>query len=281
MISRQLKLNGRGKDVETNRIKLIIEGLESDGGHVRLEYFLKALKNLYSSLSKIDSKEAGGKRASEFIVVGLSHNSPAMVELEARAIKNRPDIRSVVFDRFNNAVSSIQRGIIPNDIDYNVLEDLREIASSVGKGVAATYIDTGNEHVGLTDVFVKHIEVALADVEYCYGSIEGRLEQINIHAGANIFTIYPEFGAKSVTCHFSKELTDDAIAALNTRVCVYGNMKYRKNDPYPHHIDIEHIDIYQDVGNLPSFDDLYGIAPNIGDGKPSEELIRELRDVWQ
>jgi len=267
--------------VDNNRIKLVMEGLESDGGHVRLELFLKALKNLYSSLSKIDTKEAGGKRASEFVVVGLSHNSPAMVELEARPIKNRPDVRSLVVNRFNSAVFSIQSGNIPDDIDYGVLEDLRNIASSVGHGVASTHLDVGNESVNLTEVFAKRIDVALADVEYCYGSIDGRLEQINLHAEANLFTIYPEFGASSITCHFKRELKDDAIAAINKRICVYGNMKYRKNAPFPHHIAIEHLEIYQDVDQLPSFDDLRGIAPDLGNGKPSEEIIREMRNGWQ
>lgn len=267
--------------METNRIKLIIEGLESDGGHVRLEYFLKTLRNLHSCLSKIDSKTAGGKKASEFVVVGLSHNSPAMVELEARTMKNRPDNIHAVIGSFSGAVSNIQKGIIPDDIDYSILEDLRDIASSVGKGVSATYIETSEECFGFSSVFAKRIEAAMAEVEYCYGSIEGKLEQINIHAGINLFTIYPEFGANSIACHFDKDLTDEAIAALNMRVCVYGNMKYRKNDPYPHHIDVQHIDIYQEVSSLPSFDDLYGIAQNIEDKRPSEEIIRELRDGWQ
>ncbi|MDO8811391.1 MAG: hypothetical protein Q7J38_05105 [Gallionella sp.] len=267
--------------MENHHIKLVIEGLESDEGHVRLEYFLKALKNLYSSLSKLDCKEAGGKRASDFVVVGLSHNSPATVELEARQIKNRPDVRALVFNKFNSTVSSIQRGIIPDDVDYSILEDLREIAAPVGRGVTTTQLSVGNEHVDMTEVFAKRIDVALADVEYCHGSVEGRLEQINIHAGANVFTVYPEFGASSITCHFPHDLREDAIAAVNRRVSVYGNMKYRKNAPFPHHIDIEHLEIYQDADSLPSFDDLRGIAPSIGDGTPSEEVIRELRNGWQ
>lgn len=267
--------------MENHHIKLIIEGLESDDGHVRLEYFLKTLKNLYSSLSKFDCKEAGGKRASDFVVVGLSHSSPATVELEARQIKDRPDVRALVFNKLKSTVSSIQRGVIPDDVDYSILEDLREIAAPVGRGVTTTQLIVGNEQVDMTEVFAKRIDVALADVEYCHGSVEGRLEQINIHAGANVFTVYPEFGASSITCHFPRELREDAIAAVNRRVSVYGNMKYRKNAPFPHHIDIEHLEIYQDADALPSFDDLRGIAPSVGEGAPSEEIIRELRNGWQ
>lgn len=267
--------------MENHHIKLVIEGLESDQGHVRLDYFLRALERLYSSLSKLDSKEAGGKRASDFVVVGLSHNSPATVELEARQIKNRPDVRALIFNKFNSTVSSIQRGVIPDDVDYSILEDLREIAAPVGRGVTTIQLSVGNEHVDMTEVFAKRIEVALADVEYCHGSVEGRLEKINIHAGANVFTVYPEFGASSITCHFPHVLREDAIAAVNRRVSVYGNMKYRKNAPFPYHIDIEHLEIYQDADSLPSFDDLRGIAPSIGDGTPSEEIIRELRNGWQ
>ncbi len=267
--------------MDNNRITLVIEGLESDQGHVRLDYFLKALRKLYSSLSKLDSKEAGGKRASDFVVVGLSHNSPATVELEARRMKDRPDVRALVFNRFNRTVSSIQRGIIPDDVDYNILEDLREIAAPVGHGVATTVVSVGGEHVDLTESFAKKIEVALSEVEYCHGSVEGRLEQINVHAGANVFTVYPEFGAASITCHFPRDLTEDAISAVNRYVSVYGNMKYRKNAIFPHHIDVEHLEIFPDEELLPSFDDLRGIAPAIGNETPSEELIKELRHGWQ
>lgn len=267
--------------MENHHIKLVIEGLESDEGHVRLEYFLKALESLQSSLSKLDCKAAGGKRASDFVVVGLSHNSPATVELEARQIKNRPDVRALIFNKFNSAVSSIQGGIIPEDVDYSILEDLKKIAAPVGRGVTAAQLSVGNEQVDLTEAFAKKIEVALADVEYCHGSVEGRLEKINIHAGADVFTVYPEFGAERISCHFPRNLREKAIAAINRRVSVYGNMRFRKNSPFPHHIEIDHLEIYQDADALPSFDDLRGIAPSAGGGAPSEEIIRGLRNDWQ
>jgi hypothetical protein len=63
--------------MNTRRITLVMEGLETDGGHVRLARLLKSLRSLNRSLSRLDSREAGGTGASRFVVVTLTHDSPA------------------------------------------------------------------------------------------------------------------------------------------------------------------------------------------------------------
>lgn len=48
---------------------------------------------------------------------------------------------------------------------------------------------------------------ALAVEEECEGAIEGMLEQINLHHGANVFYIYPEIGPRKISCHFPPSST--------------------------------------------------------------------------
>ena len=266
--------------MDERRVTLIVEGLSSDGGHVRLDAFLTALEKLRSTLIKLDALGSDGKPSSYFTIVGLSHNSPATVEIEARPLQGRRDVTSALLSRFGSAIKEISAGRVPEYLDYKTLADLREIASPVGSSIASARISVGNEYVEMTKQFAKQIEVVMAEEETCFGSVDGMLEQINVHADANTFTIYPEFGAKSISCHFPKDQQEKAVSAIKRRVSVSGNMHYRKNAPFPHHIDVDHLEIYALPDDLPSLDDLRGLAPNATGGLASEDFVRELRNAW-
>jgi len=267
--------------VAENRITLVLEGMPRDGGHVRFETFLYELRSLQSALTKLDAAAAEGQRNSHFAVVGLSHSSPARVELEARTERGRPDVRPFIFNRFQQVYESIERNEIPADIDYGLLDDLRKLATPIGATLMAVAIQFNGSTFGLNEKIAKRIELHLSDYDECPGSVEGMLEKINVHDDANVFTVYPDVGPSSVTCHFPNELLDKAIAAVKKKVAVSGVMRYRKTAPFPHHVDVAGIDIFQDAEQLATFQDLFGIAPNATGELSSEEFVKELRCGWK
>ena len=75
-------------------------------------------------------------------------------------------------------------------------------------------------------------------------------------------------------------LQKSALAGIKRKVSVSGRLKYRRNAPFPHHIDVDQIDIYPDVSQLPTFYDLRGIAKGVGNDQPSEAIVRGIRDGW-
>ena len=107
------------------------------------------------------------------------------------------------------------------------------------------------------------------------------LEQINIHDGANVFSIYPEIGPSRVQCHFGPSLFDKAISAVGERVSVSGTFKYKPEENFPYAVDVDDIDIYPREDELPTFDDLRGIAPDATGDILSEDFIAVRRDGWQ
>ena len=113
------------------------------------------------------------------------------------------------------------------------------------------------------------------------GVIEGDLEQINVHEGANTFHIYPAVGPKKITCRFPNKLYEDAVAAVGKRVEVYGILRFRPGASYPHQIALTDIEIFPPESELPAWDDLRGRAPNATGGLSSEAFVRELRDGWR
>ena len=108
-----------------NRISLILEGTQRDGGHVRFDVFLQELQRLQSMLGTLDAAAANGQRNSHFAVVGLSHSSPASVELEARPNRGRIDVSSAIFHLFHRVYEGIEANNIPDDADIKLLEGLK------------------------------------------------------------------------------------------------------------------------------------------------------------
>jgi hypothetical protein len=269
--------------VTSNRITLVVEGLEQDGGDVRLEVFVEELQKLQAALARSDRTISGGKRNSYFAVVGLSHSSPATVELEARVDRHvsAVDVRAQAFHHFTSLIEAVEKDEVPPTVDYPLLEDLRALTASVGPKLRSARLRINDSAFVFTQQLTKRIDQHLATHEYCATTIEGMLEKINVHGDANAFTIYPDVGPARISCHFKPELADKAVSAIRNRVAVTGTAAYRKHAPYPHHIEVDDIEIFLPPTQLAKWEDLLGIAPDIiPEGQTAEGVVRELRNGW-
>ena len=133
----------------------------------------------------------------------------------------------------------------------------------------------------MTDLRGMEADEALAIEDECDSTIEGMLEQINVHQGANTFHIYPEVGPRKLTCHFPPKLFDDAVSAVGRRVEVFGTLKYRLAAPFPYQISVISIDAFPPNHELPDWEDLRGRAPDATGALSSEAFVRKLRDGWR
>ena len=80
----------------------------------------------------------------------------------------------------------------------------------------------------LDDRFREKLGNARRLEEKVTSTIDGKLEQINIHNNANTFRIYPSLpGASSVNCKFPQELLEHVQGALGSFVSVSGECFYR------------------------------------------------------
>lgn len=265
---------------DNDRITLIIEGLPEDDGQVRLSAFMTQLQNLSATLSKLD-KEAHTKATTYYRITALSYASPVRVELEPQAIPKNPYFGSALVDSLQRVTTVIKRGGDLSGLDADILEDIRGLTRPVGSAVKSAALIFRGQNFDLTPQILDDVEKALAVDDECLGSIEGNLEQINIHGGANIFYIYPEVGPKKVTCHFPARLFDDAVAAVGRRVEISGTLRYRAGANYPHQVAVTEIEAYPPERDLPDWDDIRGRAPDATGSLSSEAFVRELRDGWR
>jgi len=266
---------------EDDRITLIIEGLPEDDGQVRLGVFMSQLQNLSATITKLDREANQGKPATFFRIAALSYSSPIRVVLEPQPIPNQPYVGPAIVESLERVTAALANGDDLSGVDADLLEDIRGLTRPVGRTVKSAALLFRGHIFDLTPTITGKVEKALAVDEECEGSIEGMLEQINLHHGANVFHIYPEVGARKVTCRFPARLHDEAIAALGRRVEVFGTLHFRIGASFPHQIAVTQIEAFPPESELPDWEDLRGRAPDATGALSSEAWVRELRDGWR
>ena len=247
---------------------------------MRLAAFLSELQNLNTTLSRLDRDANDGKAASYFRISELSANSPARVTIDPHPLPGKPPTGLIVIESLNRISAALEKGEDLLDLDAELLGGIRNLARPVGTKVKSATLLFNDHRIDLTPQIVSRVDSALAIDEECEGFLQGSLEQINLHRGANTFQIYPDIGPKKVACHFPVRLYDDAVSAVGRKVEVFGTLRYRAHTDFPHQIEVTSIDAYPPESDLPDWSDLRGRAPDATVGLSSEAFVRELRDGW-
>lgn len=266
--------------VKDERIELVIEGLAENDGKIRFNLFMSQLQNLASVLAKIDKETHDGKHVA-FQVAALSFNSPYRIGLEMIPDKSNPAIASAIISRLQDVALALENETDLSAMDHDLLEDIHQLAKPIGKTIKQTTIYFNGTALELTPGIAAKVETALRVDEECQGTMEGMLEQINLHQGANTFHIYPEVGPKKVTCHFSQALYEEAILAVGRKVEVSGILKYRSGADFAHEITVTEIITIDNEQDLPDWDDIRGRAPDATGLLSSEDFVGEMRDAWE
>lgn len=261
-----------------NRITLILEGVPEAEGRIRFNTFLHELQSLSSALGRISRDTADDKPSTIFQIEELSYNSPMRVVVAPAP--GHEQVALQVLQRFDAVADAVTSGGNLDSFDADLLSDMRGLAKPIGKQLKYATLLINDKQFEFTDAVTRRVDLALSIDDECIGFIDGLLEQINIHGGANTFHIYPDIGARKVACHFSDSLLDDAIYAVGRRVEVSGTLKYRHGAAFPNEIAVTAINPFPAEEDLPTWDDLRGRAPDATGRLMSEAYVRELRDAW-
>jgi len=272
-----------------NRISLELMGLDENDGHLDLVVFSQKIRDLHK-LIKVNVEEYASKQGipSDQIairVVNLQHNSPAQVVCEAVCTSGP---HKAPFEELVNTLKSVRSGNTGN-ISYEYVSALRNLALGRASEIhhAELEINNGEDKnsykLSFDHDFVKEVEKVerlINTEEIILSTVDGKLEQINLHNNTNTFKIYDTVLGYSIECKFPENLREEAVKAIDKSVSVFGECKYRMRDNFPHHIKVQEMEILPNPSELPSLGDLRGIAPNITGGKSPEEFVRELREEW-
>ncbi len=264
------------------RVSFKIEGPDKNNHHLELSVFVEKTKQ-FLDLLKTSAKDSGEDNA-VFHVVRLSHSSPATIECERAGQDALPDIAA-----FNDIVRNLNfvEDRQTRNLSHPVLSAMEKLAQFSSKKIAWAEIqtissDADEERVYKLDGrFRNNLREARHAEEKVISTIDGKLEQINIHNNANTFRIYTTLPhMPSVACKFPKELIGKVQDALGAFVSVWGECIYRPDAAFPYKIDVREMTPLPPSEELPSLRDLFGIAPDATGDKTSEQFVRELRDAW-
>ena len=170
-----------------------------------------------------------------------------------------------------------------SDINYgkNPLESITFFLyrTPVRKGVLRVSIKSETDVVKINKNVKTPIDAAVPSEAESIGTVEGRLEFLNIHGGGNLFRIYSPIPPEKVDCFFSPDKIEQAREAVGRKIRVLGKLTYPKGENFPRSVKVVSIELLPEDDDLPSLGDLRGIAPDITGDLSSEEFVRNLRDA--
>lgn len=261
-----------------NIFTLEIEGEADDQHSIWLNAFADQIKALYTVLTGLGNHYAPGEK-NQLRILNLTRTNPAQVEIEV-VNQSHPASPIHLLDRAEYVFTSLAKGVVPEELGTSALTAIENFSKPVGKKFTALRWYHGDVAIDISSTFASLAKARRSAYFTEIGSIDGRLEQINVHGPKREFSIYPAVGPSSVTCVFPEDLKEDAISALDHKVTVYGTLRYPVADPFPSQIKVTHIEVYPREADLPTFDDLRGISPMSTGGMPAEDFIAQGRREW-
>jgi hypothetical protein len=266
-------------DHETITVRILPLGTKQMVG---FDTFIAELQAVHGALVRTDKLVSDGRATTRYEIVDLSMNSPARVVLGPQPIDRKNDVRRHVLESFIGGLGEIREGRAPAQFDRPMLEKIREISSSVRKRRARSQIEYKDKVVEINHIFERRIVAILEQTEEMFGSVEGKLEALNLHNKHNVFAVYPIAGAKKVNCHFDEEKREVVKAAIDKFVIVTGMAQYQYRDRFPYKIEVRDIEAIDGVGDaVPRMEELRGIAPDATGDLDSVEFVRQIRDGWR
>lgn len=270
---------------EQNRIRVTIESAKDAQAAVSLGRFLQTLADVQRVLVELDRSEFG-RRVVSFEVVKLSRNSPATVDLmgvvEDRKRRGAPE--SLVKQLFGY-MATIAEGKAPSTASTDLLDAFRVLAADPKKSKRGTFVSLSQDGREPVDIarLGPSIDKMLGEKVYVLGSYSGTLEAINLHGKSPSFYVYPTIPTRpKLRCVFGPELRAAAIGALDQFVTVYGRKEYTEwsGESNASMMVATRLEVHSGDEDLPRLSDLYGVLDMGGDMRPSEQIVRELRDEW-
>jgi hypothetical protein len=260
-------------------------GRPEDGEDVRVGPFLRKIDAMRDSLRATDRVISQGEQLFDYLIVGLSHSSPSTIEIEPVPLEMEAlDKRESFLDTYYTTLVGIQEtGTIPSGFGYADLQSFKRLEPQE-QTIPEVIISRNGDEVRLAGDWAAKVDTILGPDRYAIGSATGMLQQINVHGKNQKFTIYPTFGEPELRCRFDKrdsELRGKVVRAIDRYVRVFGTLHYKAGSWHPHAIDITDITAFPPESELPTLDDLFGIAPGATGDDSVEDFVRKVRDGWE
>lgn len=167
----------------------------------------------------------------------------------------------------------------PADYSMEALQAAQRLAQVLGDGVTGIVASiAGRQAIAtITERVIANVKDLIGESHVVLGSVEGIMETVSLARNQRVFRVRDAVDRKSVACTFSPAQFEDVRNALGRRVLVSGKLCYSKQGQLVAVRAVETIRVLEDR-QLPSADELMGIAPDFADGLPAEIFINRMRE---
>ena len=261
--------------------KITLElGNDKEGGNIRLSDFVTELTR-FTEVARNAEEVVSGRsiRTIYYRVTSLRHSSPARVTLEACVKDPQFDIREDTLKEISSTMKKLKKGSeIKGGDRFHLVDSMKNFADPVGTKIShLKVIIGGGKKISLDEDFKVRANLYVAPEESCESTARGMLDAINIHGPDRKFWLYPEIGPSKIQCMFPENMFETAKTALGRRVEITGNFRYKVNAQYAHLAEVGEMVIFPPDEELPTFNDLFGIDPDLTMGLSCEEYVRNIR----
>jgi hypothetical protein len=255
--------------------------LSSQSDFVPLSSFLQAVEKFQALLADID-EDISGKPGGTLVwsVSGLSVGS-ATLTATPESTDEDVDVGPKVVEAAVKGLDLLEHvGERPPYFSDDALQHARELVSLIQPNTKITRISVlvpSMPPVAMSQQTAAHIDRIVGSGYTAHGSVEGRLESINVH-GRPTFGVYDFIEGRRVKCDFSPDVLEHVKEALGRRVLVYGLVRFNESGRPVSVRQIQEIRLFRGAEQLPQAADIIGIAPDFTGDLDSVEHIRKLTD---
>lgn len=189
--------------------------------------------------------------ASEY--TGVRHPIRWIVEVEAGSVRLPLRAEAAVEQVYPSAAHEVgtvvagglsqleEKAARPAHFNDKALEQAKALAALASDDLPLA-VRNGNAGVKMTRQLSVNAEKVLGVPMETFGTIEGRLEALNVHGSSRDFSVWPLEG-KAVKCVFGErlDLENDVLPAIQKRVAARGRIKTRPNGERS--VDVEELEV--------------------------------------
>ena len=233
-----------------------------------------ALRDFMGLLSEIDSDiSETAARTLDWRVTAVSYNSPFTIRMVGRPRAGHRDNGPAVVRACVRGSAVLVNGERPREFNDDALLHVRRLAASARTDEA---FRVTSEIEPLVSARITSQATAIVDrvlpLGYSIGSVEGRLEGLNIH-GQPQFTVWDSVTGRAVRCYFTGVDLDTVTAAVSHKVLVSGNLR---RDPDGRPQQIRPVDFFETIDLAPTTEpgNPVGLFQGMGDPERYLAMIR-------
>lgn len=248
--------------------------LEPEGHYVSLETFAAAVQDLKQLVRGLKPPVVDPEKPVKWLVTHLEIGS-AMVAAEP--IADQEAARMLVDLAMDGIHAMENEQSPPAYFGREAIAAVKSLVETTTRDKTKLHVLHGNQQITVTERTASTAKKILDVIVWeDYGSVEGALEVVNLHGGYQC-NVYDTLTNRKIQCSFRREDLDKVREALGRRVLVIGLVRYNRHGDILA-IKAEDITILPQATDLPTVDEILGIAPDLTGGVPADVYIRRLRD---